>query len=151
MNIKIGKFFSLAEMCASETAKAKGIKNQPSVVEVVNLTLLCMCSCTTTKYVEVPGPTHIDTTYITKWQHDSIYQRDSIHVTEKHILRDTVFHFVNDTIPAPYPVEVEVPAQLTWWQQTRMHIGEVAIGFIGAALLAGIVWLILRLKGWRLW
>ena len=41
MNIKIGKYFSLAEMCASDTAKAKGIKNQPSVVEVVNLTLLC--------------------------------------------------------------------------------------------------------------
>ena len=41
MNIKIGKYFSLAEMCASDTAKAKGIKNHPSVVEVVNLTLLC--------------------------------------------------------------------------------------------------------------
>jgi hypothetical protein len=41
LNIKIGKYFSLAEMCASETAKAKGIKNQPTVTEVVNLTLLC--------------------------------------------------------------------------------------------------------------
>ena len=41
MNIKIAKYFSLMEMCASETAKAKGIKNQPTVTEVVNLTLLC--------------------------------------------------------------------------------------------------------------
>ena len=41
MNIKIAKYFTLAEMCASDTAKAKGIKNQPSVTEVVNLTLLC--------------------------------------------------------------------------------------------------------------
>jgi hypothetical protein len=41
LNIKIGKYFSLAEMCASETAKAKGINNQPTVTEVVNLTLLC--------------------------------------------------------------------------------------------------------------
>lgn len=146
---------------------AKGCMGTMGMIIALVLTLLlCMCSCTTTKYVEVPGPTHIDTTYITKWQHDSIYQRDSIHVTEKgdtvmidrwhimtekHILRDTVFHFVNDTIPAPYPVEVEVPTQLTWWQRTRMHIGEVAIGFIAAALLAGIVWLILRLKGWKLW
>ena len=41
MNIKIAKYFTLAEMCASDTAKAKGIKNQPTVTEVVNLTLLC--------------------------------------------------------------------------------------------------------------
>ena len=32
-----------------------------------------------------------------------------------------------DTIPIPYPVKVEVPAQLSWWQKTRMHIGEIAI------------------------
>lgn len=41
MNIKIAKYFTLAEMCASDTAKEKGIKNQPTVTEVVNLTLLC--------------------------------------------------------------------------------------------------------------
>lgn len=41
MNIKIAKYFTLAEMCASDTAKAKGIKNQPTVTEVVNLCLLC--------------------------------------------------------------------------------------------------------------
>lgn len=32
-----------------------------------------------------------------------------------------------DTIPIPYQVEVEVPAQLSWWQKTRMHIGEITI------------------------
>ena len=32
-----------------------------------------------------------------------------------------------DTIPIPYPVKVEVPAQLSWWQKTRMHIGEITI------------------------
>ena len=41
MNIKIAKYFTLAEMCASDTAKEKGIKNQPTVTEVVNLCLLC--------------------------------------------------------------------------------------------------------------
>jgi len=41
LNIKIAKYFTLDEMCASDTAKAKGIKNQPTVTEVVNLTLLC--------------------------------------------------------------------------------------------------------------
>ena len=146
---------------------AKGCMGTMGMIVALVLTLLlCMCSCTTTKYVEVPGPSHIDTTYITKWQHDSIYQRDSIHVTEKgdtvtidrwHTKyvalerTDTMFHIIRDTIPKPYPVEVEVPAQLTWWQQTRMHMGEVLIGFLAAALVAGIVWLILRLKGWKLW
>lgn len=32
-----------------------------------------------------------------------------------------------DTIPIPYPVKVEVPAQLSWWQKTRMHIGDITI------------------------
>ena len=40
-NIKIGKYFSLPEMCASTTAKAKGIDNTPGTREIVNLTLLC--------------------------------------------------------------------------------------------------------------
>jgi hypothetical protein len=34
---------------------------------------------------------------------------------------------VRDSIPVPVPVPVvkEVPAELTWWQQTRMHIGGI--------------------------
>ena len=40
-NIKIGKYFSLPEMCASATAKAHGIDNTPGTREIVNLTLLC--------------------------------------------------------------------------------------------------------------
>ena len=40
-NIKIGKYFSLPEMCSSTTAKAKGIDNTPGTKEIVNLTLLC--------------------------------------------------------------------------------------------------------------
>jgi hypothetical protein len=34
---------------------------------------------------------------------------------------------VRDSIPVPYPVEKEVPAKLTWWQQTRMGIGTWAL------------------------
>ena len=32
---------------------------------------------------------------------------------------------VHDTVPVPVPVIKEVPAQLTWWQQARIHIGGV--------------------------
>ena len=37
--------------------------------------------------------------------------------------RDTV----HDSIPHPYPVEVEVPAQLTWWQQARLHLANIVL------------------------
>ena len=52
--------------------------------------------------------------------------------------RDTV----HDSIPPPYPVEVEVPADLTWWQQTRLHIANVLLwllAFVVAWRLAGFV------------
>lgn len=48
---------------------------------------------------------------------------------------------VHDTIPMPYPVEVvkEVEKDLSWWQQTLMHIGGVVLWLIG---IAAVVWLI---------
>ena len=39
--IRLSKNFTLAEMCASDTAKSKGIKNEPDTQAVVNLTALC--------------------------------------------------------------------------------------------------------------
>ena len=103
-----------------------------------------------------------DTTYITKWQHDSIYQRDSIHVTEKgdtvlidrwHTKyvalerTDTMFHIIRDTVPKPYPVEVEVPAALTWWQQARIHLANIVLWLI---LIIALWWVVksrLKVKG----
>ena len=37
---KLSRNFTLEELCASQTAKAKGIKNQPSTQEIVCLTAL---------------------------------------------------------------------------------------------------------------
>lgn len=51
---------------------------------------------------------------------------------------DTIIE--RDTIPMPYPMEVEVPAQLSWWQQTRIRVGDIAM--IAVALLIG--WWIFR-------
>ena len=50
--------------------------------------------------------------------------------------RDTV----RDSIPVPYPVEKnkEVPAELTWWQQTRMHLGGIFLW--GALIIALFKW-----------
>ena len=142
---------------------AKGCMGTMGMIVALVLTLLlCMCSCTTTKYVEVPGPTHTDTTYITKWQHDSIYQKDSVHVTErgesimidrwhtKYVAlekKDTMFHIIRDTVPKPYPVEVQVPAQLTWWQQARLHLANIVLWLL---LIVSLCWVVksrLRVKG----
>ena len=55
--------------------------------------------------------------------------------------RDTV----RDSIPVPTPVEVikEVPAELSWWQQTRMILGTILLGVI-------FTYLIYRLGKWHL-
>ena len=105
--------------------------------------LICMLfgSCKSVEYVFVPQ-THTDTLIVTKVQHDSIYINDSTVITEKgntvtiekwHTkyvekqMHDTTYVSKTDTIPKPYPVEKEVPAELTWWQQTRLHIANILL------------------------
>jgi hypothetical protein len=85
-----------------------------------------------------------DTTYITKWQRDSVWLHDSIHVKEKgdtvfvekwhtkyveSIKHDTTYVATHDTIPDPFPVETirEVPAELSWWQRLRIWIGNIGL------------------------
>ena len=46
--------------------------------------------------------------------------------------RDTV----HDSIPVPYPVIKEVPAELTWWQQARIHIANILLWLL--VMLAGL-------------
>ena len=107
--------------------------------------LICLLfgSCKSVEYVFVPQ-THTDTLIVTKVQHDSIYINDSTVITEKgdtvtiekwHTkyvekqVHDTTYVSKTDSIPVPCPVETikEVPAELTWWQQTRIHIGGIVI------------------------
>lgn len=40
--MKITQHFTLEELCASATAKSKGIKNVPGTQELINLTALCV-------------------------------------------------------------------------------------------------------------
>ena len=125
-----------------------------SVILAVCLVLLS--ACTTTKYITVPV-THTDTLYVTKHQRDSINVRDSIYIKDrgdtvwierwhtKYVERlrtDTLIEHRTDTVSVPVEVQVKVPRRLTWWQQTRMHAGELLFALlIGAAAFA--VW---RLK-----
>lgn len=109
-------------------------------------------SCTTTKYIQVPV-VHNDTTIVTKHQRDSIWMHDSIMVSEKgdtvriekwHTkyiekqVHDTLYQSKVDSVPYPVEVIKEVPAKLTWWQQTRLHLFNI----IGIALAVIVVFYI---------
>ena len=116
------------------------------VMLIVGLLLCAMLSgCTTTKYVTVPEY-HTDTLIQTKVQKDSIWLHDSIYVHEwtkgdtifvesrkwltkyvDHEVHDTTYVSKTDSIPYPVEVTKEVPAQLTWWQQARIHVGGIVI------------------------
>ena len=126
------------------------------ILFVAGFVLIAMGSCKSVKYVPVETIRH-DSIYITQHQKDSIYLHDSIHIREKadtiliekwhtkyieKIKMDTLIQIERDTIPQPYPYEVEVPAQLSWWQKTRMHIGEISI----VALLVLLGSWIVRIK-----
>lgn len=119
------------------------------MVIVVMLTMIWLTSCTTTKYVEVEK-VRTDTLIETKLMYDSIHIHDSVHVKEKgdtvwverwhtkykeKVLTDTIYQATHDTIPKPYPVTKEVPAQLSWWQKTRLYIAN-------ALLIAIVIYLL---------
>ena len=115
------------------------------------LFLMTMCTgCTTTKYVTVPEY-HTDTLIQTKVLKDSVWLHDSTFIREKgdtvlierwhtqykwRELHDTTYVSKTDSIPYPVEVTKEVPAKLTWWQQTRLYLANILL--ILAALAAVI-------------
>ena len=127
------------------------------IIGIVLLLILCaLTGCTTTRYVAVPV-SHTDTLIITKAQRDSIYLRDSTHVSEQQHgdtillkitkwhteyrdreVHDTLYQAKVDTVPMPYPVPEYVEKPLSWWQRTRIHLGEVFLGVLGLLLIAGL-------------
>ena len=145
-------------MSDDERAKAGRLQGLVFIGMIVPGLLLCalLGSCTTTKYVEVPV-VHNDTTIVTKHQRDSIWMHDSLMVSEKgdtvriekwqtkyveKQVHDTTYIAKVDTIREVFTNEVEKP--LTWWQQTKMHIGAIALYLL--ALLV-IIWVAKRHLG----
>lgn len=121
--------------------------NMKTVNYLLIIAFLLFTSCTTTKVVTVEK-VKIDTTYITKWQRDSVWLHDSTIVREKgdtvlvekwHTkykekqVHDTIYKSRVDSIPVPYPEEKLVEKELTWWQQTRLHIANIILCLLGAA------------------
>ena len=118
------------------------------------LVALLMAGCKTKERVVTVEKVRNDTTYITKHQRDSVWLHDSIHVTEKgdtiriekwhtkyveRATHDTLYQATHDTIPQPYPVEKLVERELTWWQQTRMHLGEALLALAGIAVVVFVI------------
>ena len=113
------------------------------------VSVILLTSCTTTKVVEVER-VRTDTTYITKWQRDSVWLHDSIHVTERgdtvrierwhtkwrdRLRVDTIYRAKTDSIPVPYWKIKEVPAPLSWWQRVRLWMGNVVLlALLGVAI-----------------
>lgn len=130
------------------------------VTFVIVSAVLLLTSCTTTKVVEVEK-VRTDTTYITKWQRDSVWLHDSIRVREKgdsvwverwhtkfveREVHDTLYQAKTDSIPVPYWKIKEVPAPLSWWQRVRLWLGNIVL----LALLAVAVYYGYRFyKVWR--
>ena len=138
-----------------ERMKAGCLQLAGIVGAIIVALLICALfgSCTTTKYVPVIEH-RTDTLIQTNLQHDSIYVHDSIMVSQqgdtvriekwhtKYVERevhDTTYISKTDSIPKPYPVIKEVPAELSWWQQTRLHIANI---LLWALLIVGIGWII---------
>ena len=119
-----------------------------------------MTLCTGCKSVEtvVVKEQHTDTLMITKHQRDSVWLHDSIRVAEKgdtvriekwHTkyiekqVNDTTYVAKVDSIPVPYEVIKEVPAELSWWQTARIYLANI---LLYAILIFGII----KLGKWHL-
>lgn len=54
-------------------------------------------------------------------------QRELSELRQSHT--DTIHE--RDSIPYPVEVKKEVPAQLSWWQQTRIHLANIMLWLLG--------------------
>lgn len=125
---------------------------------VILFVLALLASCKQVEYITVEK-VRIDTTYITKWQKDSVWLHDSIHVKEKgdtvvierwhtqwrdRLRVDTIYQATHDTIPQPYPIETikMVEKDLNWWQRLRLWIGNIGLlGILGVIGYYGVrIW-----------
>jgi hypothetical protein len=114
------------------------------IIWLVFLMLLSwLLSCKQVEYVTVEK-VRADTTYITKWQKDSAWLHDSIHIKESgdtvmierwhtqwrdRLRVDTIYQATHDTIQQPCPIETVkmVEKDLNWWQLLRLWIGNIGL------------------------
>ena len=134
-----------------EKKKNKNHKKMKKIMMI--MAALLLASCGSTKYVTVTEH-QTDTLRQVTVRYDSVMVHDSIHITEKgdtvKIERwhtqwrdrwhtDTIYQSKRDSIPYPVEVIKEVPAELTWWQQTRLHLANILLWLLG---ICGAAWIV---------
>ena len=141
----------------ADTAEAVCDRIVYVLIFILTICTLLFSSCSTTKFVPVERHT-TDTVYQTRWAHDSIHVRDSIHVSvmgdtvridrwhtrwRDRLQTDTIYISKTDTVPRPYPVEVvrEVERRLSWWQRTGMAVGN-------GMMMAGVTVIAIAMLRW---
>ena len=125
------------------------------IVAFVIAMIVCsfFTSCKSIEYVPIIEH-HTDTLIKTNVQRDSVYVHDSVTITQKgdtvlmdrwhtkyveREVHDTTYVSKIDSIPTPYPVEVKVEKQLTWWQQTRLHLSNILLWLLAIAAVYYII------------
>lgn len=128
------------------------------IIPYIILSLLA--GCKSVQYVPVET-VRTDSIYVDRYQHDSIYQRDSVFVNRwiagdtiyqdkvvwKYVYRDkvkydTVAILRSDTINVPYPVE----CKLSKWEQLKLNVGGWAISIIIIIVLIVMGCMVYKLK-----
>ena len=108
-----------------------------------------LTGCKSVQYVPLET-VRTDSLYVDRYQHDSIYLRDSVFVNRwtagdtvyqdkvvwKYVYRDkvkydTVSVLRSDSVRVPYPVE----RRLTKWEQVRLNVGGWAIAVVVITIL----------------
>ena len=126
----------------------------------VLIVILLLAGCSTVRYVPVPSVS-VDSVYVDRYQHDSIYLRDSVYVNRwtagdtvyqdkivyKYIFRDKVKYDTvrisrSDTVRVPYPVE----RRLSTWEQVRLNVGGWAIALVVITILVVVGWAIYKIR-----
>lgn len=119
-----------------------------------------LTGCKSVQYVPVET-VRTDSVYVDRYQHDSIYLRDSVYVNRwtdgdtvyqdkivyKYVYRDkvkydTVSVLRSDTVRVPYPVE----RRLTKWEQVRLNVGGWVIALVVITILVVVGWAIYKIR-----
>lgn len=119
-----------------------------------------LTGCKSVQFVPVET-VRTDSVYIDRYQHDSIYQRDSVFVNRwtagdtvyqdkvvwKYVYRDKVVYDTvailrSDTVRVPYPVE----RRLTKWEQVRLNVGGWVIALVVITILVVVGWAIYKIR-----
>ena len=143
-----------------------GMKRAAFFLAVFIITyLLCamLGGCRSVKIIENATVKH-DTCYVDRLQRDSIHVHDSIYMKEwmcgdtvyqwrdrwhtkwrEKLVHDSIYISKTDTVKVVETVAGEPQrTELTWWQKTRIHAGDVFMGIMGVLMIIGI--LRLRMK-----